>query len=335
MRIARLGGPGLLCAALFVAVLLVTSCDDEQAAAPGAQTGRVTISLALLDDPGRHAALYAIERAIVSSDAIDVIPTYLSQSDLDGALAARQYDAVEARLLAVPGAIDQGLDLAIVSAGLRDLGGTLLIARAGDGLEPGDLRGKTLGVPSLESAAGVMTRYLLQERYDLDVARQGGDLTFLEAPSQSLSTLLRNGDVHAAVVQDLTAYLVEDDADFVVLSDVSQEVADLGGAPVLSTVLASYANDAGRKGDALRELSRLLAESLAYFRANRDSVIDAVAAEQDADPEFLRWWWERHDLALGDLSSDAQEQIVQTWEAAKAVGDIESYPELADALLAP
>jgi ABC-type nitrate/sulfonate/bicarbonate transport system substrate-binding protein len=316
-------------------VLLLVACDDDEAPAGDAQAGRVTVSLALLDDPARHAAMYAIEHAIVTSEAIDVIPTYLSQSNLDEALAARQYDVVEARLLAVPGAVEEGLGLTIVSAGLRDLGGTLLIARAEDELTPDDLRGKTLGVPSLEGAAGVMTRYLLQERYDLNVAPEGGDLTFLEAPSQSLSTLLRNGDVNAAVVQELTAYLAEDDADFAVLSEVSGEVADLTGETVLASVLVSYAEDAARKGDALRELSRLLGESLAYYKANRDSVMEAVAEEQDADPAFLRWWWERYDLPLGDLSSRTQEQIVQAWEAAKAIGDIESYPELADVLPAP
>jgi hypothetical protein len=103
----------------------------------------------------------------------------------------------------------------------------------------------------------------------------------------------------------------------------------------MSSLLVTYPDVAGRKADALRELNLLLAESVTYLRANQDAVIEAVAAEQRADPEFLRWWWQHYDLPLGDLSKDTQERLLLVWDAARAVGDIESYPDLVDVLFNP
>ena len=74
---------------------------------------------------------------------------------------------------------------------------------------------------------------------------------------------------------------------------------------------------------------------MTYLEANEDAVLEAVASEQQADPEYLRWWSERYDLPLGDLSEETQERLLQTWEAARTLGDIESYPDLADVLFNP
>jgi len=61
-------------------------------------------------------------------------------------------------------------------------------------------------------------------------------------------------------------------------------------------------------------------------------VLDAVASDQRVDRDFLAWWWDRHELALGGVSPAAQQQLLDVWEAAKALGEIEAYPDLADVL---
>ncbi|OGO50951.1 MAG: hypothetical protein A2148_02335 [Chloroflexi bacterium RBG_16_68_14] len=203
---------------------------------------------------------------------------------------------------------------------------------AGGLSDPGDLRGKTIGVGSLGDMSTLETRYLLQQGYGLDVSLGGGDVTISESPAESLPTLLEDGDIDAAVLGSLGAFRLLEDERFRVLSQVTAEVQELTGAPVMSSILVTYPEVAEQKGDALGELNRMLAESVTYFKANQDQVIEAVAAEQQADPEFLRWWWDRQGLALGDSSQEMQEQLLKVWETAKAVGDIEDYPELADVL---
>lgn len=105
--------------------------------APGIEVGddreepdtgdRTAISLAVLDDPSRRAALYAIEQGIVDSDIVDLSISYLALSDMTDAAPARQFDVVEATSLAVPLGIERELEFVIVSGGVQDVDGTLLV----------------------------------------------------------------------------------------------------------------------------------------------------------------------------------------------------------------
>lgn len=206
---------------------------------------------------------------------------------------------------------------------------------AGDLSSPADLLGKTIGVASLGDMFTLETRYLLQQGYGLDVSLEGGDVTIIESPAESLPTQLQDGEIDAAVLGSLGAFRLLADERFHVLSRVTEEMRELTGAPIMSSILLTYPEVAGQKADALTELNRMLAESVTYFKANQDHVFEAVAAEQQVDKEFLRWWWGRQDLLLGDSSPGMQEQLLKVWEAAKALGDIEDYPELADVLFSP
>ncbi len=204
--------------------------------------------------------------------------------------------------------------------------------RTGGLSSPGDLRGTTIGVPSLDSVATLEARYVLQQKYKLHAAVKGGDVALMEAPAESLPTLLRTGEVDAALLPQLATFRLLSDEDFRVLSHLSEEMRELTDAPVMNSILVTYADVAAVKRDAIADLSGLLDKSLIYFKANQDAVIDAVAADRVVDPEFLGWWWERHDLVLGDRGAATQGQILDVWNAARAVGDIEGYPDLAAVL---
>ena len=217
---------------------------------------------------------------------------------------------------------------------------TLLAAACGGGgstsvtglASPADLRGRAVGVVSLTDGSTLEARVLLQEVYGLDVSLKGGDVTIVESSAESLPTLLQDGDIDAAVVSHLGAFRLSDDETFRLLSRVTEEMREITGAPIMSSILVTYPDVADQRAEALIELNRMLAESVPYFKANRDDVIEAVAVDQASGSEFLRWWWDRHDIPLGDLSADLQERLLHIWEAARMIGDIEEYPELASVL---
>lgn len=218
---------------------------------------------------------------------------------------------------------------------------TLLAAACGSGgsttvtglASPADLRGRTVGVVSLTDGSTLEARLLLQEAYGLDVSLDVGDVTIVESPAESLSTLLQDGHIDAAVVSHLGAFRLLDDERFRLLSRVTEEMREITGAPIMNSILITYPDVADQRAEALVELNRMLAESVTYFNANRDDVIEAVAVDdQTIDAQFLRWWWDRYDLPLGDLSVDLQERLLHIWEAARMIGDIEEYPELASVL---
>ena len=116
-----------------IEALILTNIGE----APGIEVGddaeepdtgdRMAISLAVLDDASRRAALYAIEQGIVGSDFVDLSITYLAPSDMADAASARQFDVVEATPLAVPLGIERELEFVIVSGGVQDIDGTLLV----------------------------------------------------------------------------------------------------------------------------------------------------------------------------------------------------------------
>lgn len=98
---------------------------DPGKRAPNAQAGgRVTMSLALLDDPARRAALYAIEQGMVTSSKIDISITYVSARALGEAATTKLYDVVEASPLVISS--NTSLPFVIVSAGAEDSDGALL-----------------------------------------------------------------------------------------------------------------------------------------------------------------------------------------------------------------
>lgn len=330
---------------LFVVVALAAlaslACGDggdapQAEVAQIASGDRVTISIALHDGVGQRAAMYAIEQALVTSDTVDVVPTYLTATELDQAVESRQYDVVEAPVLAVPVGKTEALDLVVLSTGVQDIDGTFLyVAGEGDIDRPDDLRGKTLGAVSLGDPAVLAARFFLQQRFDVRAGvlqTNAKQSTIDVAPVESQPTLLENGVLAAVIASQQGAYQLSREPTVRRLANVSAGLRQLGPAPLVSTVLVTYPDVVARKAEALAELNALLAQSVAYFKANRDGVSAALVTEGGLDPAYLEWWWEHYDLPLGDLSAPVQERILFMWDAARVVGDIEEYPDLATVL---
>ena len=327
---------GRVAGLVAVLLLVAVACGGSPEPAPSVAGDRVTISIGVRDDPGHRAALYALDERIVISSTIDLVISYLPPSEIEAAGRSSRFDVVEVGALEVPLGMADDFELVVLSAGLQSLGGTILfVERDAELTTPSDLAGKTFGVVDRDDASTLETRFLLWNNYGVDTSLGGEDVKIEEAPASSLLTLLESGDVDAAVLTDISAYRLLDDAEFRVLGEVTSELRELTGVPVMQSILVSYPSVTARKVDALSEVSRLLAESVTYFRANQDAVIEAVAADQQVEVEFLDWWWTKYDLPLGDLSEGTQEQLLQVWEAARTLGDLESYPELADALFDP
>ena len=322
----------LLSAAL---ALLLAACGGETRPPDVTNGDRITVSIAVRDDANRLAALYAIEQGIVTSDTIDVDVTYLTQSAIAEVALARQYDVIEVTSLAVPLAAVQDFDFVVLSGGLQNSDGTFLFAHPDATMEaPGDLLGMTIGVASLEDTSALETRYLLQEAYGLDVDVEQGDVTFVQVPAASLAQVVRDGNVDAAVIVNGGAFPLVEDEGLRVLSRVTDELQELLNLPVMSSILVTYPDVGEEKAAALIELSSLLAESVAYFRANQEIVIEAVAREKET-VDYLQWWWQRQELSFGDRSFEMQSRLLTIWEVARVIGDLEGYPNLTEVFFAP
>ena len=189
-----------------------------------------------------------------------------------------------------------------------------------------------MGVATLVGTFTLEARARLQEAEGRRASPAEGDVTLVEAPAQSLPSLLLDREIDAALMRERDAFLLLDDDRFRILSHVTEEVRELTDTAVISSVLITYPDVTEQKREALVEALRLFSESGIYFRTNQGDVIDTVTEAEETDPAFLTWWWDRHDLLLGDLSEDVQGQLLSLWNAAVAVGDIEVMPDIADVL---
>jgi hypothetical protein len=148
-----------------------------------------------------------------------------------------------------------------------------------------------------------------------------------------LLNLVLDGEMEAAVMPPQVAFRLMKDQRFEGFARIAQGMGDLTGAPVMSSVLVTHPDVADGSAPALDDVRGLLRESQAYFGANRTEVVQSISAELGLDEEYVRWLAERQDVQFGDLSPDVQEQIVDMWDAALAVGDIEDVPDLESVLI--
>lgn len=196
-----------------------------------------------------------------------------------------------------------------------------------------DLRGRTIGVSSVEDTATLELRFILQESYGLVAGTDPADVTVIELPVLELLSQLRQGAVDAVLIPPGSALARFDEADFRILSRVTKEMSDATGLPAAGSVLLTYADTAETKAAGLFELNRMLSEGLTYLRVNRDDVIGVVTSQEEEDEEAARRWWDALDLLFGDTSLELQEQITGIWNVALALGDIVEVPLIEEMML--
>ena len=82
-------------------------------------SAKETIPFAHLADPSIEAAMWAINNGKVTSDLIEIDATAMEIPALIQATVGRSYDVVMTAGMAIPRAVEKGLPLKIIAAGLR------------------------------------------------------------------------------------------------------------------------------------------------------------------------------------------------------------------------
>jgi len=320
----------VLAPVLVVALVLVAGCAPAVPAASPSEV-RQSVSLAYADDPSRVALLWAITNRKVTSPLIDVRVSFLPLAQIIPAANTKQFDAIEATPLAVPRTAGREPGFLILSAGLVNLNGTYLVTGKTSAIRtPADLAGKTIAVPSLGGTFVQETRYVLSKKYGLNVDLRTGDVKFVETPPEAVTQLLADGKLDGAVLTQLGAFRLKDSPDVRVLSEITKEAQALTGKHSASSFVVTYRDRVASKGKALAELQRLLKASGDYLRDHRSEILAAVALEKHVDVAFLTWFFTAYDLRAGPLTSEDTAEIIASWEAAKALGDIAELPRIDD-----
>lgn len=315
--------------------VLVVACGGGTAA-PSPSVPKTTLEIAYADDPSREALLWGITHGKVTSSSVEVTVKFLPLAQIIPAANTKQFDAIEATPLAVARTAGGEPGFLILSSGLRNgLGTALVTGKASPIVSPAGLKGKTIAVASLGGTFVLEARYVLQKKYGLNTDLKTGDVKFSETPQEAVPQLLKEGRLDAAVTTQLLTYRLKDSPDHRVLSELTREFAELAGNKSINSIVVTYRDKAATRGKALGELQRMLADSLAYLRANRDAVLAEVAAARKLDPAYLAWFFQAYELRAGPVSETDKAEIRASWEAAKLVGDAATVPNIEDVLFKP
>lgn len=308
---------GFVLAALFVVLSACSGSEPEE------------VSVAILDDPSRDMYFHALNEGLVSSEEVDVEVTALTLGPLIEAVGSRQYDVVEGPGIALPRAASRGLNLVAISPSLVNEAGTyLFVAEESPIASPADLKGKVVGVPSLGGTFTLELRYLLKERFGLNVDMTDGDLRFQEVPAESLLSLLNRGQIDAGVAIHIPAHRLTSEPGVRVLSNVTKEVVELTGEPVINSVLMTYPEIADERREEVQAALELISDSATYAREHWNEVRDAVAEERGISSQFLDWWSERQQLELDKSMEERSEALVAVWQMAHEIGELPEVPSV-------
>jgi ABC-type nitrate/sulfonate/bicarbonate transport system substrate-binding protein len=317
MRINRILRPSL-CAGL----ILATS---------GAMASE-TVTMVHPTDPVFAASVWPIQNGKVKSDKVDLQVTFTSIQAVIQAAATQQYDLVPMVTNILPRLAERGLPIKLIATNQRYSfsggGSHLYVAASGPIKGVADLKGKTIGVTSLNSSGVTAVRIILSQVYKTNAAFDGGDFKWVEMPMAVLPTALASGRIDGAVLSNEFVYQAsknKDDRDV-----VPEGLKDALGVAVPSTMVISYEPKLKARPEAFMEAARLLKASAVYVSGHRDEVFAAVGKAENVDPAYLQWYYTSYAEIPYDLVKDDLKGIEALWKAVEKLHMIQTTPNLKD-----
>lgn len=287
-------------------------------------SAKETITYAHLLDPAQEGILYAIKAGIVKSDLIDVEAKALAIPALIQSTPAKQYDVIMNAVMAIPLAKRRGLELVVLSAGITSApgrkGGGIWVKKDSPIKTVADLKGKTLGNYALKSTGTTWLRIALFRKYGVNVAYDGGDMTWVQIPAPSLPTALESGRIDAATLIHSQAYQAEQSGDFRMIANTTEDLHEVFGIDTVSAVLVSYPEKLAARPEAFKEFNRMLKASVDYAVANPDKVGAEIARKGKISADYFKAWltdYSHTPAVVSDLHLKAMETV---WTNAETLG---------------
>lgn len=289
-----------------------------------------TVTMVHPADPVFAASVWPIQNGKVTSDTVDLAVTFTSIQAVIQAAATQQYDLIPMVTNILPRLVERGLPIRVIATNQRyafDGGGShLYVAANGPVKSVAELKGKTIGVASLNSSGVTAVRIVMSELDKADVAFDGGDFKWVEMPMAVLPTALAAGRIDAAVLSNEFDYNASKNPD---LRDiVPKGLKDALGVAVPSTVVLGYEAKLSAHPQAFVAAARLLKASAAYVRSHPQEVFGAVAKAENIDPAYLKWYYASYAEIPYDLTKDDLKGIDALWRAVEKLHMIKNVPDL-------
>jgi ABC-type nitrate/sulfonate/bicarbonate transport system substrate-binding protein len=284
-------------------------------------------------DPAFEASVWPIQNGKVTSDKVDVQVSFTSIQAVIQAAGTQQYDLIPMVTNILPKLVERGVPVKLIATNQRYSfkggGSRLYVAADGPIKSMADLKGKTIGVTSLNSSGVTATRVVMAQLFKANVALDGGDYKWVEMPLAVLPTALISGRIDAAILSnqyDYQAY--QNHKDYRLL--FPEGLKDALGVAVPGTVILGYTPKLNARPEAFVEAVKLLKASADYVRSHPDEVFGAVAKKNDIDPGYLKWYYEYYADIPYDLTKNDLKGIEAFWGAVEKLHMVGATPKLQD-----
>lgn len=287
------------------------------------------VSFAYLLDPAYDTVVYALNAGKVKSDLIEVEAVGLSIPALIQATATKQFDVVQTSLVVIPSALARGLNLKILSVSIQanagGRGAGLWVTQDSPITRPEELRSKTLGTYALRGSGFLTQRVMLNKRFGLNMALEGGDIRIVEVSAQNIPGALATKQVDAGTLIHISAYQAEISGEFRSIAELNSIYAASYGLPI-GAVNVAFTDRLAQAPEAFEEFNRLFKLSADYAQQNRNEVFAAVARTSNVDPAFFAWWHDKAQTVPAIVSADHRRQIDLMWKFSREFGLSSSVP---------
>jgi NitT/TauT family transport system substrate-binding protein len=291
------------------------------------------IVFAYIIDPFHEAMLYALKNGIVTSDIVEVDAQAVGLSALIQGTASKQFDLVETAAGSLPKGLDRGLEVRIAGTGLRAKNGhgsDIWVNKDSPIQSAEDLKGKTVGFPSLGSTSVTLVRIALWKGKGLDISVEGGDFEYLESPSPTLASTLSTGRVDAAMLALSYGYRAEKSGEFRSIMNSNATNYEVFGVPPVTAVIVGYPEKLDVNPEAYSAALDLMRQSRDYAIANKDEVFATVAEAENIDVEFFEKCLEEYYDFPVAVSDGDMTAIQKLWEFSAELGLLENVPDIED-----
>jgi ABC-type nitrate/sulfonate/bicarbonate transport system substrate-binding protein len=308
-------------------------------ATPVRLTAAELITFGTINDPGYDSALWALVNKKVSDPSIEVKVEGLAIPAMMQAAMTQQYNVLPNGVLSVPQMVEQGIPVRILGTIIRyhPTGHVddLWVMKDSPIKTVRDLKGKTIGVSSVEAQNVISLRAVMLERYGMNPAALGGDVRWAEIPAAQFEAAIQAGRVDAVAFSNVAAYTAPKGGAYRSVLQGAKELQEMYGGPMASVLITGYQTELDKRPQAYIAFLKLVKASAAYALANQDEVFAAVAPKYRMSPEDLKIWFTTYAVMPYALGPTDKAVFKKSWESGHKLGVLQKMPASVDALVWP
>lgn len=303
----------------------------------GRATAAEVITFGTINDPGYDSALWALVNGKVRDPAVEVKVEGLTIPAMMQAAMTQQYNVFVNGTISVPQMVEQGIPVQILGTVIRyhpaGHSDDIWVLNSSPYRSIKDLKGKSVGVTSMEAQNVISLRAVIGERYGMNPAAVGGDFRWVELPPSQFEAALAAKRIDAVAFSNVAAYTLTKGGKYRSVLQGSKELQEMYGGPMPSVLLVGYQKDLEKRPQAYKAFLKLVKASAAYALAHQDEVFGAVAPKYKMSAEDLKVWFTTFAIMPYALGPTDKRVFMKSWESGKKLGLLQKVPANADALV--